>query len=162
LALRWITGAVVVFGLGVLATFLTLVQPLRTQNQNLQAELQTSRQELQDTQADLESLDPLEQDYEQAQISLALLDVRQDVTAAQLALAQDDPLAVRAALSGTDAKLQTLRSRLAGSAADSVLGMRNRLTLVLDEFEDDPFAAQNDLEVLASNLDTLHEALFGE
>jgi hypothetical protein len=93
---------------------------------------------------------------------LNLLAVLVDVTTAQLALAQEDDIAARAALTGTDARLGALESTLEGANAEEVAEMSNRLQLVLEEAESDTFAARRDLEILANNLLALERVLFGE
>jgi hypothetical protein len=90
------------------------------------------------------------------------LNVLVDVTTAQLALAQDDDIAARAALTGTAARLTALESTLDGADAIAVAEMGERLQLVLEEVETDSFAARRDLEILANNLLALERVLFGE
>jgi hypothetical protein len=46
--------------------------------------------------------------------------------------------------------------------AETVEGFRTRLALVLEEVDDNAFAAQRDLQILASNLLSLERSLFGE
>jgi hypothetical protein len=89
-----------------------------------------------------------------------LLSVLVDVTTAQLAMAQDDPIAAKAALAGTDERLRTLDEELVG--ADTVEGLRNRLALVIEELDDNIFAAQKDLQILSNNLISLERSLFGK
>jgi hypothetical protein len=84
-----------------------------------------------------------------------------DVTTAQLALAEDDPVAAEAALKGTDKKLETIESGVEGDSATAAKAMRDRLATALDELAaDDQFAAKRDLEVIANSLVDLEGALF--
>jgi hypothetical protein len=72
-----------------------------------------------------------------------------------VAVFMDDAVAARSHLAGTGDHLTEISSRLGPDAADEIQGMRERLTQILTELDDDTFAAQRDLEVLANSLASL-------
>ncbi len=164
-ALRWVTGIVVVFALGVVATWVAKVSPLTKEVNSLQQDLGSIQAQLEAAQAEVEALQPLQGENASLKAEIAksaqrmdLLSVLVDVTTAQLAMAQDDPIAAKAALAGTDERLRTLDEELVG--ADTVEGLRNRLALVIEELDDNIFAAQKDLQILSNNLISLERSLF--
>ena len=167
--LLWTVAVLVVFSLGVGACWLTQVQPQRERIDSLEGRAQTAESQAESLQADVERLTPLQAENEslQAQLKrstqhLDLLFVLVDVTSAQLAMAQEDTIAAKAALTGTDARLSNLQTNLGGTDASTVKGLRERLALVLEEIDSDEFAARRDLEILANNLLSLERSLFGE
>ena len=120
----------------------------------------------QDLQTEIDRLEGVEQEnqaltetLQQTEVKLALLNILVDVTRAQLALAQEDPLRVAAALQGTGEKLATSRDLMEDSDLE---GIRERLVLVLSEVDGDPFAAERDLEILANILLEIERELSGE
>jgi hypothetical protein len=166
-ALRWVTGFVVVFALGMAATWATKVSPLTKQINSLQQELGSTQAQLEAAQSEVELIQPLEDANASLQAEIAkseqrmdLLSVLVDVTTAQLAMAQDDPIAAKASLAGTDERLMMLDEDLVGG--DTVEGLRNRLALVIDELDTNAFAAQRDLQILSNNLISLERSLFGK
>ncbi|MCK4692356.1 MAG: hypothetical protein KAT23_01915 [Anaerolineales bacterium] len=166
-ALRWVTGFMVVFACGVAVTWVVQVRPGLEQIGSLRAELESAQNQIDSLESEVESLHPLEGENSSLRNEITttkqrmdLLSVLVDVTAAQLAIAQEDPIAAKAALAGTDDRLMALDVELIG--ADTVEGLRNRLALVLEEVDDNAFAAQRDLQILASNLLALERSLFGE
>ena len=64
-----------------------------------------------------------------------------------------------AALQGTGEKLATLRDLMGDSDLERI---RERLVLVLSEVDNDPFAAERDLEILANILLEIERELSGE
>lgn len=166
-ALRWVTGVMVVFACGVAVTWIVQVRPGSEQIGLLRADLESAQNQINLLEDEVESLQPLEGENASLRNEITtieqrmdLLSVLVDVTTAQLAIAQEDPIAAKAALAGTDDRLMALDVELIG--ADTVEGLRNRLALVLDEVDDNAFAAQRDLQILASNLLSLERSLFGE
>ncbi len=83
-----------------------------------------------------------------------------DVTTAQLAVAQEEPIKAKAALEDTTLRLADLQRRVPEEEVDRVRSARERLALVLDEVETDIFAAQRDLEILANQLLEMDRDLF--
>jgi len=167
--LRWVVAIGVVFLVGVLVAYFTRVRPQTDTIKSLEANLRSAQSQVGSLQADLEELQPLEdenealrQDLATRQQHLQLLAVLVDVTRAQLALAQDQPGAASNELSATDSRLAALQDELDGPSAEAVGSMRDRLQLVLAELEGDSFAAERDLEILANNLVDLERQWFGQ
>jgi hypothetical protein len=167
-ALRWSTGLIVVFGLGVGTTWFVRVQPMDNQIEDLKNQLQAAEitvGELESLIAEYQSLESdkeaVESELLDTQLHVDIMRILVDVVSAQLALANDDIVTAKASLTGTDTRLADLQEMLQGEDQQTIEGMRTRLTLVLDELEEDAFAAMSDLEVLASNLVALERSLFG-
>jgi hypothetical protein len=165
--LRWAAGLGVVFVLGVALVWALRVLPQTQEIRQLRLDQDAAQQQLSDLQDQVKSLSPLEDenaslktDLSQANDHLSLLSVLVDVTTAQLALAQDNPLGAQAALQGSDAKLHGLQSGLDTQGAQSIQAIRDRLSLVNGELQTDHFAAQRDLEVVANNLLDAEQTLF--
>ena len=167
-ALRWATATLVVFGLGVAATWFNQVRPRIAQQEALEQglaaveaqrdQLQAAVDELQGVQAENEVL---QDELQETEGRLALLRVLIDVTSAQLGIAQEDPIAAKAALENTAAAIADLGKKLGPSEASTVAGLKDRLTLVQAELEADIFAAQRDLEILANSLLEIERDQFG-
>lgn len=167
--LRWGVMLLVIFTLGVVAMQFVQVQPLRAERNDLTQSLMEAEETQQELQAEINRLEGVEAENEvltqsvlQAQARLALLDVLVDVTRAQLALAQDEPAGVAAALQETGDKLRSLRELLGTSATAELDGLRERLVLVLSEVDGDPFAAERDLEIVANRILEIERGLAGE
>ena len=165
-ALRWLVIFLVVFTLGIVAMQFVRVRPLTDERDSLSQSLAEAQAAQQDLQAEIDRLEGVEQEnqaltetLQQTEVKLALLNILVDVTRAQLALAQEDPLRVAAALQGTGEKLATLRNLMGDSDLE---GIRERLVLVLSEVDGDPFAAERDLEILANTLLEIERDLSGE
>jgi len=166
--LRWATATVVVFGLGVAATWLNQVRPRIAQQEALEQglaaveaqrdQLQAAVDELRGVQAENEVL---QDELQETEGRLALLRVLVDVTTAQLGIAQEDPIAAKAALENTAAALVDLGEKLGPSEASTVASLQDRLRLVQAELETDIFAAQRDLEILANSLLEIERDQFG-
>lgn len=166
-ALRWVTGLMVVFVLGVVAMWVIRVRPTQDMLQSRQDEIDTLQDQITILEDQVQSLLPLEEEnlslqdqLAETEQQMAIRGVLVDITSAQLAMAQEDPVAAKAALAGTDERLQKLNVELVGT--DTLEGLRTRLALVLDELDSDTFAAQRDLQILANNLISLERSLFGE
>ena len=156
---RWAVLLLIIFTFGVVALEIVQVRPLRAERDSLDQSLVEAEANEQELQAEIDRLEGVEAENQvltesinQAEARLVLLNVLVDVTRAQLALAQDDPVRVAAALQGTGEKLRSLRDLLGPSAASELEGLRERLVLVLSEVDGDPFAAERDLEILANTL----------
>ena len=167
-ALRWATAVVVVFGLGVAATWFNQVRPRIAQQEVLEQGLAAVEVQRDELQAQVDELSGVRDENEMLQAELqlakgrlALLRVLVDVTTAQLGIAQDDPLAAKAALENTAAALVDLGEQLGPGEASTVADLQDRLALVQDELEADVFAAQRDLEILANSLLEIERDQFG-
>jgi chromosome segregation ATPase len=165
--LRWATGLLVIFALGLAATWLVQVQPLRRQVATLEQERESLQASVADLQAEttrLEGVDAenaaLKATEAELERSSALLAARVGALQAQYVLASggDAGKAVDA-LSSADGKLEILEKALAGTQQESVRSLRYRLAMAAEEVRADPFAAQRDLEVLANGLETLEKEL---
>jgi cell division protein FtsB len=167
-ALRWLTGLIVVFGLGVGTTWFVRVQPMNRQIEDLKNQLETAEitvGELEALIADYKSAESeneaVEEDLRNTELHVDIMRILVDAVSAELALANDDIVTAKASLTGTDTRLAELQERLQGEDQETIEGMRTRLVLVLEELETDAFAAMSDLEVFASNLIALERSLFG-
>ena len=168
-ALRWTTGLLVVFALGLVATWLVQVQPLRGQVAALEQERESLQASVVDLQAETARLEGV--DAENAALTVtkteleqksALLTAKVGTLQAQFVLAsgRDTREAVKA-LSSADDQLEILEKTLAGTQQESVRALRYRLAMAAEEVKTDPFAAQRDLEVLANGLATMEKDLSG-
>jgi hypothetical protein len=167
--LIWTVGLLLLFALGVVAAWFLQIQPMREQNGALRADLNEAREQVDVLSTEVDELRPLEAENQaleervaQLESHIFLLDVLVDVSKAQLALVEEEPISAEDALQGTDERLQQLEERLSGADAETVQGMRERLALAIEEVETDEFAARRDLEILANNLIALEQRLFGE
>lgn len=168
-ALRWTTGLLVVFALGLGATWMVQVRPLRQQVAVLEQEqgvLQEGNAELQAQVTQMEGVraENVALLVRQAKLdqSFALLKARVSTLRAQLILsAGGEAQEAAQALVSADSQLAILEQALAGSQQEGVQILRERLALAIGELESDPFAARRDLEVLANGLDTMEMALSG-
>lgn len=158
-ALRWIVGGMVLFALGVVTTWFAQVRPKAT-------EIASLRSELAQAQGELETLRPLVTENETLQIqltatrkALTIEEILVDVTSARISMALANPDDARSELALTDGRLASLATLFEGPAAAEVQALRDRLDLALSELDQDPFAAQSDLEVLASQLVSLRRSL---
>ena len=95
-----------------------------------------------------------------ASVHVAVLSVLTDVTGARLALASKDHNAARTHLSHAPDALNHLGALLGAEQKDVLASMKERLGHALDELEDDQYAAQSDLDVLASKLVQLSRKYF--
>jgi hypothetical protein len=166
--LRWAVLVAILFGLGVLATWIVRVQPQGDRIDELANRLEAAEMTIEGLEEELSALTPLKSENAALQEQLAesqlradLLRVLIDVTSAQVAMAKDDMVSAKASLSRTDARMKSIQKQLTDEDQDTLESMRTRLALVLDELDQDEFAAQNDLEVLTSNLLALERSLFG-
>jgi len=167
-ALRWATATLVVFALGVAATWISQVRPRIGQVQALEEGLAAVEKQRDQRQAALDELqgvqaenEELKAELQETEGRLALLRVLVDVTTAQLGIAQEDPIAAKAALENTAAALVDLGEKLGPGEASTVAGLQERLALVQEELESDIFAAQRDLEILANSLLEIERDQFG-
>lgn len=178
--IRWTAGTLIVFGLGFLAAIFLLYRPdlqkAKTVQQDLQAELTQAKDqitELQDQAAGLqdqvtllkslkETNDELLIVQQDLELHVAILDARLDVTNAMLALSDQDTARALVILDKTDETLDRIRELLPPEQQDSITALKQRLELVLSEIETDPYAAQSDLDVLATNLLQLEDSLISK
>ncbi|HUS85183.1 MAG TPA: hypothetical protein VMX56_08550 [Anaerolineales bacterium] len=158
--LIWAIAVSGLFAMGIAALWYVKMRPLSI-------ELAATRTQLGSLQVELEDLRPLQAENAQlldeldmGKSQVQLLSVLINVTSAQLALAQNDEIAAKAALAGTRASLLELEERLTAENADTVHGLIDRLELVQGEVDTDALTASLDLEILANNLLSLERSLF--
>lgn len=188
-ALRWSLGILIAFSFGILVTILVLYLPswqklAKTDDRLAQAnqqiddiESQTderideiesqAQQQIDDLKSQIEELSALEIENEdlhtklnQSDMHVALLSARVDIAMAQLALMNQDPTKAHIALSKTPETLDTLASLLEPGQRKIVTDMQERLELAVTELDDNEYAAQSDLDVLARTLVELEVTFF--
>ena len=166
--LRWAAGLILVFGLGVVATWIVRVRPQADQLDALQGRIDGLQSEVDALTSEVEELRPLKQkttDLENqltlAEGHLQVLQILVDVTSAQVQMGLGDTAAARQALAETGGRLEALRKTLGPDADKEVQPMLDRLGLVLSEMDGNSFAAVNDLEVLAGDLVVFERSMFG-
>lgn len=167
--LRWTVAVMVVFALGVAAAWFARIQPQRDEIEQLKNDVVSEQASNQSLDAEIEELRPLidanlelSEQLADAETQGEVLMITVDVSTAQLALIEDDVVTAKAALSGTDSRLGKLQEEFTGDRSQTVAEMRVRLILVLDEIDDDTFAALRDLEILSNNLRAFSRSLFGD
>jgi len=166
--LRWVTGLIVVFAIGVGTTYFVRVRPMTYQIEDLKNQLQAADLTVAQLEEQISDFVALETENEnlnnellETQLHVDIMRVLVDVTSAELALTNEDIITAKASLTGTDERLADLEETLQGEDQQTIEGMRTRLALVLEELETDAFAALSDLDVLKSNLLALERSLFG-
>ena len=119
--------------------------------------------------AEIDSLQPLKErndalldENRKLELHIAILDARVDVANAQLALEMDDNAQARIILNQTSLALNKIEELLEIDQKEVVSDLKQRLSLVMDELDDDPFAAKSDLDVLETKLLQLEDSLFGQ
>lgn len=168
---RWLLVALSIFALGGLAVTLLFYLPMRRDltgaQSSLQSELEGSQArtaELEEQVGNLEALESrnreLEEELAQTRAHLILVSTQADIAAARLAMEQEDLAGARSALTGATRSLESMTEILQGEQLAAVEAMQSRLKLASDELEDDIFAAESDLNVLATNLLQLENSLF--
>jgi len=178
--IRWTAGVLIVFGLGFLTSVFLLYRPAtqeakmnsetiaieRTDAEGRVAGLETQIVDLEAQKTSLQPYkdlnDELVAEQQGLNLHIGLLDARIDVANALLALSEGDPAQVRVILAKTTETLDTINSLLKPDQQEVTSAMKERLELVLAEVDDDPFAAQSDLDVLGTKLLQLQDSLFSE
>jgi len=167
--LRWATGTLTIFTLGIVLMWIVQVRPRTIELRELESQLQSSNQEIEKLAGELAILKAvdaenaaLEATLDETLIHLNLLSVLVDVSIAQLTLNDGNLEMAQAALVETNSKLVLLATDLDGNHQDAVEAMQERLSLALNEINEDTFAAQSDLEVLRNTLLALERSLFGD
>lgn len=167
--LRWTVAVMVVFAIGVAAAWSARIQPQKDEIEQLKNDIATEQDRNQSLDAEIEELRPLIDANAALSKQLANVEMQGDVlmlivdvNSAQLALIEDDNVTAKAALSGTDSRLGDLQEEFTRDRSQTIAEMRVRLVLVLNEIDDDAFAALRDLEILSNNLQALSRSLFGE
>jgi cell division protein FtsB len=168
-SLRWATGLLLVFALGLGATWLVRVRPLQVRVEALEQERSTLEAQAAELQRQVQDMNAVRSENITLKVDQARLEqqrlVLQAMTGtakAQLALAGGSTSEAPATLlAQVDGQLSALQEALAGSMQQGVGDLRDRLALAAGEVTSDPFAAQRDLEILANGLSMLEEQLSG-
>jgi hypothetical protein len=167
LAIRWIAGFLVVFALGVLAAVWLIYRPAAQQLSLIQTELGVANQRIAELEAEVARLTPLDtrnqalqEELAEADLHIKILRALSDVNTARLSLANEDIPGARAQLTNTPRTLKELEQSIGANQKGMVGAMLNRLELALAEVERDAFAAESDLNVLATNLVQLENIIF--
>ncbi len=173
--LRWTLGLLIVFGLGFTVAIFALYRPTLQKVEQGKSELAQANEQIDNLdgliatlEGEIENLQALKdknQELTTAQkglnLHVAILNTRLDVANALLSLSEGDDAQAHLILNNTAETLNTIESLLESDQRDVVTPMRQRLELVLTEMENDSYAAQSDLDVLATSLLQLEDALFG-
>ncbi len=173
-AVRWLAGVFIIFALGALAGFLAFAQPKSDELQQTNAQLTQANTDIAaletqitDLETEIEAIlalkttnQELQDDQQATHLHIHILSALADVYAAQYALATGDVSKAQIQLTNTPDKLDMLSETIASNQQASVESMQQRLQLALSEMEDDIFAAQSDLEVLANNLVLMENSFF--
>ncbi len=173
-ALRWTLGLLVVFGLGVIFSIFVFLFPARQRTGDIEANLQTAHQEATQAAEQIQSLQgqvnqlssqdtntqDLQSQLESAQLHLAILRARSDVATAQLALEKQDTSKAHISLSQTPDTLDNVANMLPQNQQKIITDMQDRLKLADSEIDNNAYAAQSDLDVLATSLVELENTLF--
>ena len=173
--LRWTLGLLIVFGLGFTVAIFALYQPTLQKVEQGKSELAQANGQIENLagqitnlEGEIESLQALEdqnQELTAAQkdrdLYISILNARLDVANALLSLGEGDAAQARIILDKTAETLDTIKIMLEPDQREVVTAMQQRLELVLTEMENDPYAAQSDLDVLATSLLQLENSLFG-
>ena len=168
-ALRWATGLLLVFALGLGATWLAQVRPLQLRVEALEQERAALEERAADLQLQVQAMEAVRAENVSLKVDQARLEqqrlVLQAMTAtaqAQLALAGGPAVETPGPLlAQVEGHLAALQEVLAGSMQQDVRELRDRLALAAGEVELDRFAARRDLEILANGLRMLEEQLSG-
>jgi TolA-binding protein len=168
-AMRWLLGFLVVAGLGALLVIFTLYLPLRQKLQASQAEMDQTNQRVAELQGNVENLttqekktQDLQAQLDEAELHVAILSARADIAAAQLALAQNDAVKARLAISKTGETLKKLEGMLKPGEQKLATDMQSRLDLAMKGIADNPYAAASDLDVLSAGLIELENTYFAK
>lgn len=160
--LRWVTGALALFALGIVLMWIMQVRPRVKELRELGEQVEQLESELDSLSAVEAENEVLLTGLEDAQNHLSLLSILVDVGSAQLAINDDNLETALAALVETDAKIDFLIENLGSAHQETLESMQERLSLALRELNEDAFAAQSDLEVLRNSILALERSLFGD
>ncbi len=169
-ALRVLLGLMILIGIGALLVLFLLYIPLRQDYSSAQrrmndltyqatSDLESANQKLDQLSALQAQCKSLQSQLDQSTLHLTILEVKTDVLSAQLALAEEDANKARLALNKTPDRLKTLENLLPQDQRKIISDLQSRLKLVLEELDENPYAAQSDLDVMAATLTQLEAAL---
>ncbi len=167
IAIRWVVGFLIVFLLGAVAMEFVFYRPLSIQLQQVKLERDQAQQSVKSLQGQIDSMAPLstqnaglQNDLSKSQLHVTLLSAEANVNAAQIALFNNKPADARLVLNKTATTLKTLQQMLPSDQQKVATDMQSRLALALGELDSNKFAAQSDLNVLATSLLQLENTFF--
>jgi hypothetical protein len=178
--IRWTAGILIIFGLGLITGIYAFhrpaiqkaeatIQQLRSDLDSKNAQIQDLQNQIADLKAQVSALEPFEETNQELlgaqsdfRLHIAILDARVDVANALLSLSKGETAQARVLLNNTGDTIDRINDLLEADQRDVVAAMAQRLELVLSEIDDDPYAAESDLDVLATNLLQLEDALFAD
>jgi hypothetical protein len=169
-AFRWFFILLIAFGLGVVLILFTLYLPARQELRLLSNDLQLSESEyssnLREANQEIERLSSLEktnnelqEEAHQNELYITLLQTRVDVLSAQISVSNGDYTKASLALSKTEDRLNKLAELLPNEQGQAIEALQTRLQLALDEIDKNDPAAESDLDVLATKLLELEDAI---
>ena len=167
--LRWLLGVLILMGLGAMLVIFALYQPTRQMLAESQEQVEQAGQRIAELEGEVANLSTFEEQNQDLRVELdktglhvTILSARSDVAAAQLALALNDPAKARLALSKTPETLEKLEGMLEPGKKKLAADMQARLDLAVKEIGENAYAANSDLDVLATALLELENAYFAK
>ena len=161
-ALRWTLAFVVVFALGTAANWWFQVRPKTTAIADLTSQLDSASQELETLRPKAAEAERLSASLDRVEREVLALQALVQVNEARLALAQGDATGARMPLLLAEAKLASLGTRVPSAQLETITGVRERLALALQELQNNAFAAERDLEIMANDLNQLVREIASE
>ncbi|HET7009140.1 MAG TPA: hypothetical protein VFI11_00060 [Anaerolineales bacterium] len=161
-ALRWTLAFVVVFALGTAANWWFQVRPKTAAIADLTSQLETASQELETLRPKAAEAETMSAALDQAEREVLALQALVQVNEARISLAQGDATGARMPLLLAESKLAGLGTRVSSAQAETITGVRERLALALQELQNNAFAAERDLEIMANDLNQLVREIASE
>jgi len=165
--LIWLVVIAIAFAGGFFLDAVIRYQPANVRIEKLTADLATAGDEITALEGEIERLSAFEdtnvalsEEITDLTTHLTILSIRAAVADAALALEQDRTADAKLALDKVGTSLESLKTMLNEDQVDVVDNMLQRHQLIVIELTGDTFAAQTDLDVLASKLNTLENILF--
>ena len=165
--IRWFLGTAIVFGLGFLAAVFALYIPARQSINDYKFKVEQANQQIVSLNSEVGKSQVIEQKYQDSQLELqndeffqTILRARIDVTNAMLAVANNDLEKAKLNLSDTKEILKHHETFVKTDQVKTITDMQARLELVLNEIENNPYAASSDLDVLSTSLQQLENTYF--
>jgi septal ring factor EnvC (AmiA/AmiB activator) len=135
------------------------IADLQSQVNDLSAQLATANDRISALEQDKENL---QADLDSANLHIELLRTLVELKTAHVELQNDNLSGAKVALSGTAARLGTLKPLIETVDANLAASLQTRLNLILDGMDTNSSTAQADLVLLANNLQSVETLLFGK
>ncbi len=169
-ALLTLAGALVLFLAGLIVGYVWLARPAQVETRRVNAALSeektASQQRIAELESQVENLTAVEtksrqvqQELETARLQVAILNTLVDVMTARIELPAKNEAGVRLALNNVAKSLTTLAGLTPADQQETLQAMQDHLKQVQGEFENNPIAAEKDLDILEQNLRQLKDAL---